>query len=877
MKQLLLSVCFIIVLSNSTAGQSVGWLMKGFPANHIYKPPDTATALRMIKLASACLFKAGELAVDLDSAAVLLRNARKVFEAVNYTPGLNLVRPIEINLAREQLNFPMLKTFFSGTDIQEKIMVSKLLTWAYWDQHKKDSISADSALLYAKMMERLAVENRFPAMANEAQYYIARSYLAMGNLTQFKVHMLVMAKYHADRNELRSELDVWGVLNSFLKNRDTVAPSRFEVNQRRLILARKLGIREIEVDALFRLGEQYSQRGRRTEAEKVLMEAYEKHVPAGPVKLYSILDLLTRLHQSGGNADKAIHYAWATLESAIKATDNKLTHDNYRLRLGEVLTNFGRNELFYEMMSDYIEGTPEQQATSWFYILNHAAGLLYRKNPAKALAYLQDRQTNLPAHPFYRALANKMAGQISLDLKNVAGARKYMLAALADSSALYANSSSYLLADIYLYLAQMAGMEQQYDEVLKYIEHADRVPKSLVPLSRELASEHMRFKVDSIRGNFDGALLHHIRFKMLSDSINNLEKIGQMEELNIRYKTAEQNRTLGERAREIAWLTNETRLRDSLLYATKFNAAREDTFQLQRIDAANQLARLRGDSLHNSQEVNRFLSSKWDLQNDLLEQTRRTHNLTVTGAVLLALLLLLGYNRYRLKQRSNRQLQMQQKVIQTKNQSLEKLVTEKEWLLKEVHHRVKNNLQVVASLLNIQSFYLRDDSAISAIRDSQRRVNAISLIHKKLYQSDNSAMINMPQYIKELLSCLYEYSEGERDIQFRTDVADVTLSIREALPIGLILNEAVTNAFKYAFEKSGIITITLKPEEEGSMLLSIADNGRGLTIEVGEDTPPSLGISLMQGLAKDLEGEFQMLDRNGTTIIVRFPLEVLIT
>ncbi|MCK7554298.1 sensor histidine kinase [Chitinophaga sedimenti] len=290
------------------------------------------------------------------------------------------------------------------------------------------------------------------------------------------------------------------------------------------------------------------------------------------------------------------------------------------------------------------------------------------------------------------------------------------------------------------------------------------------------------------------------------------------------------------------------------------------------IAQAQQQARQRGDSLRNKEERIALLDKKSELQQVLLDQTRTTRNIIIIGSVLAVLLFWVIYYQ---KQRSNGQLKKQQELIKNKNETLEKLLSEKEWLLKEVHHRVKNNLQVVMSLLNIQSFYLQDDNAISAIRDSQRRVNAISLIHKKLYLSDNPALVDMQLYIKELVDHLREYADDRRGITFGLSIDPISLDVGQALPVGLILNEAITNAFKYAFTvgNSGKIQVVLKNgPEEGWLTLLVADNGIGMD-QASSAMQDSLGMNLMKGLAKDMDGTLVLQNQDGLSITVMFPAE----
>lgn len=243
----------------------------------------------------------------------------------------------------------------------------------------------------------------------------------------------------------------------------------------------------------------------------------------------------------------------------------------------------------------------------------------------------------------------------------------------------------------------------------------------------------------------------------------------------------------------------------------------------------------------------------------------------IGGTIVLLLFLVLLYNRYRLKQQSNIRLERQQQEINAQNELLKKLVTDKEWLLKEIHHRVKNNLQIAISLLNMQSEHLDNEDALTAIRNSQRRMYGMSLIHQRLYQTDNLGNIDMKWYISELMDFLKDSFEASDHIHFMVDSDAILLDVVQAIPIGLILNEAVTNAIKYAFpdKRKGQIRVTLHKTDAPHCLLSIADNGIGFKAENTAFT--SLGMSLMQGLAEQINGRFQLnSDQNGVTIDILF-------
>ncbi|WKL48864.1 histidine kinase dimerization/phosphoacceptor domain -containing protein [Flavobacterium pectinovorum] len=261
---------------------------------------------------------------------------------------------------------------------------------------------------------------------------------------------------------------------------------------------------------------------------------------------------------------------------------------------------------------------------------------------------------------------------------------------------------------------------------------------------------------------------------------------------------------------------------------------------------------------------------KIKLQESELKKSQLLNTVSIWSLVLLLLVIGLLFNRYRLKQRTNAKLELKEKEINQKNINLGHLLDEKEWLLKEVHHRVKNNLQTVISLLNSQSAYLDNEKALSAIRNSQHRIHSMSLIHQKLYGTENIATINMPGYIKELVAYLKQsFSLGQR-IRFEVQVDTLELDVSQAVPLGLILNEAITNSIKYAFpdDTTGFIYVSLEASADNHYIMTISDNGIG--IDFTETRADSFGMSLIKGLTDDLEGNFSMENNNGTILKIKF-------
>lgn len=245
----------------------------------------------------------------------------------------------------------------------------------------------------------------------------------------------------------------------------------------------------------------------------------------------------------------------------------------------------------------------------------------------------------------------------------------------------------------------------------------------------------------------------------------------------------------------------------------------------------------------------------------LAENQNQNFELVFALSIVSAIVLLLLYKQFRLKKKLN----AQHNVIQ-------KLLCEKEWLLKEIHHRVKNNLQIVISLLHIQSEYLDNEDALMAIQNSQHRMYAMSLIHQKLYQSDNLANIDMSWYIYELIRYMKEWFDTDAKINFILNTEKVYLDVAQAVPFGLIINEAVNNAIKYAFplDKKGEVIIELKSNGADNYQLIIADNGVGLPKDFEETERNSLGMNLMMGLTDQIDGIFEMKTQNGLIIKITF-------
>jgi two-component sensor histidine kinase len=211
------------------------------------------------------------------------------------------------------------------------------------------------------------------------------------------------------------------------------------------------------------------------------------------------------------------------------------------------------------------------------------------------------------------------------------------------------------------------------------------------------------------------------------------------------------------------------------------------------------------------------------------------------------------------------------RLLEESRATIAESLHQKEILLKELHHRVKNNLQVISSLLNMQASMISDPVALEMFEDSRDRVTSMALLHERLYRSGDFSDIDFGDYIHTLAGELSAIHLDSPRISVDVQVADVRLDIEKAVPFGLIVNELVTNCMRHAFPdgREGTIRIHLYPSDDGVICLEIADNGIGLPAEIGLDTDETLGLRLVGVLVEQIGGSCEIVRVNGTRFTIR--------
>jgi PAS domain S-box-containing protein len=211
-----------------------------------------------------------------------------------------------------------------------------------------------------------------------------------------------------------------------------------------------------------------------------------------------------------------------------------------------------------------------------------------------------------------------------------------------------------------------------------------------------------------------------------------------------------------------------------------------------------------------------------------------------------------------------------------KEESIQAALNEKDVLLGEIHHRVKNNLQIVCSLLDLQSARIKDPAAAEMLRDSQNRVRTMALIHRTLYQSNDFARVDFANFLDSLAPTLVSsYGMGPSRVNLTIDAVEVLLPLNAAIPCGLVVNELISNALKHAFPqgRQGEISIRLAIEGDDTVILSVSDDGAGIPDHIDIAQADSLGLQLVSHLTDQLGGELSVHRRAPTRFLLRFPMQ----
>jgi two-component sensor histidine kinase len=572
----------------------------------------------------------------------------------------------------------------------------------------------------------------------------------------------------------------------------------------------------------------------------VLARAELLHVLAlyracGYRQLQYTFDLLAATNNELGNYKEALRYALAAVQRAKSCQDTAALGDFYA-RVGGMYQQLNQLEKTVQYYQLVVRHAEQRQDIHTILDMTYAIAvdLIALKRPQQALALVQQKTQAFPAYDDFTRLAvahSFTACYMALKQYKLADTWCKQLEMLSTTPT--ARSNVAMQQVVYYTIGCYYSVSQHYHQARNYLFQSLAIGKLY---GNKAIMAHMcllLYKADSAQGNLPSAIAYYKRYKVLNDSVSSERISKQIAGLQIQYGTEKKEQ--------------------SIALLTKRNL----------------------------------------VQQLIIRQRELQRNAVLGGSALLVLVLGLGYNRYRLKQRSTHLLEQKQfaleaqqveinrknealeQVLEEKDQLLEErqgLLVEKDWMLKEIHHRVKNNLQVVSSLLATQSRHLRDSQAIAAIRESQNRVQVMALLHQKLYQADNIGRVNMADYGREIVTYLVQSFDRQHAVKTKLELAPVELETTLATPLGLIINEAVTNALKHAFPppRRGTLTVRLVCLAPQQYQLTISDDGVGLPVGFDLTRSRSLGMVIIKGLSRQLDGQLAVTAADGVHLSLQF-------
>ncbi len=525
---------------------------------------------------------------------------------------------------------------------------------------------------------------------------------------------------------------------------------------------------------------------------------------------------IIEFYLSNGNASKALSYGLEAV-SRLQHTGNPTLEFEPYWCLGQVNDELDKPvaaRSWYDTVLAIFRKR-NQNPDAWLF-KSVTQSYLKENNPAAGLDWLRAHVVRGDMGELtYRQLVNQCFGDCYFALGEYTRAEPLYMDCYNLGSRINRYNqtlAAFLLGKLYI-------QTKQYDKARTYLKPLlQPADYFMVPLYVQRDVHLLLYTADSATGDYLSAMRHLRTQQALNDSLFNIARNGQIQELTFKYETERKDRDLRLQKEHIQLLQNQA--------------------QLQRAT---------------------------------LSQVRTFRNTLIWGSLMLVLLLAVLYNRYRTKQKNHRLLRSKQLALNDSNRELQrlnshqqKLLAERQWLINEVHHRVKTNLQIVTSLLNMQVGYLNDEFTLHAFGEIGSRIRTLSLIHQRLYREEgNLTMINMRDYIYELAAYLLDASDRP-EITINQRIDAIELNIAQCVPVGLILNEAITNALRFAFpaagrssapETAGVIDITMHQSADGRITLIIADNGIGLPPDFDPERDSAMGLQLIKTLGQQLDGE----------------------
>lgn len=764
----------------------------------------------LIKATAMYIHSVNQGFIDMDSAVILACTANKFPVSMSFDEGYNDGSYLPGGKMVDENNIDTAKDILKQLKKTDKIRLLLHLGSHYLFKTGEKKEDLQQSLFFIQQAIELSNAMGIPKWKQQSNILLGKYYVQANNPVESKKIFAKVVSESRNFNDRKSLAEALSNQGTYLSLDD---PDKEKSLSESMILYRSVGEKELEIELLMKLLTVHFWKGNIDLAEKELLQASALQKKIGFKHLHYTSAPLAFIYSVKYNLNKSLFYYINSIET-MEATNDMICADNFYLRLGNIYEKMGHTKEALELYKKSFDvGTKNINSGSWYKSFPLTIQLFIKdKRYKEALDYLKKADTYPPNTAIDIFYLSQTRASLYEKIGNNVLAEKYYLEMARNAENMMSTRTSRNVAIGYSQVSLFYAKTGKPDQAKFYADKALDVSKKTNQNFTIQELDLSLFKIDSLKGNYLSAIGHYQDYNKVNDSLYNVSKNREIEELKIQYETLK----------------------------------KEDNIKT--------------------------LEMQSKLQQSKLHRSRLLINLSIGSILLLVVIIGLLYNSYKVKQKNNKELMIKENEISQQNIKLQHLLEDKEWLIKEIHHRVKNNLQTVISLLNSQSAYIDDDLALSTIKNSQHRIHAMSLIHQKLYMSENISTINMPIYINELVEYLKDSFNLKQNIRFKINIDEIELDVSQAIPLGLIINEAITNSIKYAFpdNSQGIISISLITKDTDHYLLTIADNGTGIMLDPDKKTKNSFGMSLIRGLSDDLDGKFSIENSNGTLLQLSF-------
>lgn len=785
---------------------------------------DTSRIWLLYKIGVVYWYRRSNKYNDLDSCVYFAKQARDASNRLRYKAGFEEASFLLCRSYIDQDKLGEAKKITKEVGVEEQIRMLLVIGEHYLYLPGSSKLNLDQSRTYLFQALKQAGTMQSVHWTQEAQIAIGKYYFSAKQVNNGKEYFMKVIDYYHARGIKDKEAHWWSDLGRYVPT-DTLFVLQYYRNA--LKLYREINDKYNEAATISDMAYVYSIHDDPEEAQKLYIQAIKLLKKAKIKKLFSHYYRLADVFQQNGDFRQALSYYLMAIANMEELKDERLKGIVYN-GIGETYKELGQIDKSLKYYNLAMDQLSHMGSFLVFYIAkNITDALILEKRYHLALQFISKfEKENVPIRAKDKETINAAKGDYYNAIKNFKLAEYYYLSMInmdnmAQSDIYVSYTKSVLGSEAYYIISKFYIDQKRFSEAVPYLKKCQETGTEAPIFQKDLTL--MQFKVDSAAGNYVSAIKNLQEHVALKDSMYNIANAGEMAQMEVRYETAQKEKDI------------------------------------------------------------RILQKESQLQQRRLDQSNQLRNFTFAGIVMFGLIIGIGYNRYRIKQSSFTELQIKQAKINKQNTDLQqlsskqgKLLDEKEWLIKEIHHRVKNNLQLITSLLKNQLRYVDSEAAIEAIRTSQHRMQAMSLVHTHLYQSDNLDIVDMSVYVHELLAYFRANFDLPKQVTLTAEISGINLDISQAIPVGLIINEAVTNSIKYAFpdRPDGKITLSLHPEGEHLKLI-IADNGVGLPDSFEPSGSTSFGMKLIEGLCQQIDASVSFESDHGLQVIISFiPVQV---